>query len=357
MLFPYVDNTDDFNWLNDCLTIMLDELLQKITNDQEILTWPACIPEVYRTKLSTKTSIRDKWSDFCNAFQELNEEQRDLVVRNFQNQNEISRLLEGEELPLVIFDELPEGIQEVSKSLFLAAFKLLSSAEIRSSHYQDLHDKMNKNILCPFCGLEALMRPVGAENDYDHFIPKSIYPYAAANMKNLPPMGRSCNRDYKKAQNTVLDLSGNRREMFNPYGTESASFSITDTYPLPSLDEDLDVKIEFTGPERKAAGWRDIFRIDERYTCEIENRIDEYVESFAVYAKEVMKFGNTSFEDLDYQKLKDFLESYLRTLEKTKLTTAHLVIGYAIIEMLVKHVTDNDERVVKHLLRVVEQQL
>src|SRR6185369_7382359 len=60
--------------------------------------------------------------------------------------------------------------------------------------------------VCPFCGLERYKNVLGAKReDFDHYMHKSGYPLAAANLRNLVPACGICNQDYKGSKNILAD--------------------------------------------------------------------------------------------------------------------------------------------------------
>ena len=86
--------------------------------------------------------------------------------------------------------------------------------------------------MCPFCGCEYFDAPGAPREDLDHYLPKSLYPFAAANLRNLVPMGMKCNERYKLAQDILRDAAGVRRRSFDPYAERQIKVILDNSVPL-----------------------------------------------------------------------------------------------------------------------------
>jgi hypothetical protein len=111
--------------------------------------------------------------------------------------------------------ELPTTIQAPAKNLFLFGFSLLTDLGVRDLHYSAIYNATSYH-LCPFCGLEYFDAPGAPREDLDHYLASSRYAFAAANLRNLSPMGMKCNERYKLAGDILRDATGNRRRSFDP---------------------------------------------------------------------------------------------------------------------------------------------
>ena len=116
---------------------------------------------------------------------------------------------------------------------------------------------------CPYCGIADIKGQHHRLKDaYDHYLPKSIYPFNSVNFKNLAPMCHECNSSYKLAKEPAPQNSPwtwtNEGKAFYSYATAASTISInlileaggprqnlpeqTSTLmsPLPDRDEELD---------------------------------------------------------------------------------------------------------------------
>ena len=63
----------------------------------------------------------------------------------------------------------------------------------------------------------------------DHYMPVSLYPFAGADLRNLPPMCDACNSRFKGTADILYDNDGNRRRCFDPYAGPVYEVSLTDS--------------------------------------------------------------------------------------------------------------------------------
>ena len=73
---------------------------------------------------------------------------------------------------------------------------------------------------CPFCGQHDLDHPSLPAEDLDHYLSRKIYPFAAANLRNLAPMCSRCNMDYKGAKDVLSGIGALERHY--PYDSGKA---------------------------------------------------------------------------------------------------------------------------------------
>ncbi len=148
-----------------------------------------------------------------------------------------------------------------------------------ADHYKEFV-KTNSIGKCPFCGLYDIDSEYDKTRDaYDHFFPKSKYPFSSINFKNLSPMCYKCNSSNKGTKDPLHDAKGNKRKSFYAYCAEGHSISIK--IELKSADiqnlkpEDIDISYEPNEYLEEINTWIDLFGIDDRYKakcCSIEAR-------------------------------------------------------------------------------------
>ena len=132
-------------------------------------------------------------------------------------------------------------------------------------------------LVCPFCGLNKLKTSESINRDaYDHYIPKSFYPFISVNFNNLFPICHECNSDEKKATD-ILYNGTTRRSVFYPFDTiyQADQLEIkvapTNTYNpdnLKTLLYDIDwiYSITLSGnTDPRITSWDEIFHIKRRY--------------------------------------------------------------------------------------------
>ena len=90
--------------------------------------------------------------------------------------------------------------------------------------------------MCPFCALEYFDAPGAPREDLDHYLAVSRYPFAAANLRNLTPMGMKCNERHKGDGDILRDEAGNRRQSFDPYVERELQVSVLNSIPFAQAD-------------------------------------------------------------------------------------------------------------------------
>ena len=195
MFYSYPATATSENWLHWCLMVMLVEVHDAVDAGNDPPDWPSSIPQQYREKIQPKHGIKAKLNTYSDTLKNLNATERSDVRETFIRQNQLKQLFRCHHNCKQI-DELPTSIQEPIKNLLKQAFSLLTDFEIRDKHYRIIYERAEQK-LCPFCGLEPFDAPGAPREDDDHYLPRSRYPFAGANLRNLVPMGSKCNGRYK----------------------------------------------------------------------------------------------------------------------------------------------------------------
>jgi hypothetical protein len=149
------------------------------------------------------------------------------------------------------------------------------SLKIFKNYFETISDHYNKFVrindedICPFCGLMPLDSQWSETRDaYDHFLPKSKYPFNSINLKNLLPCCNACNSKNKGVKDP-LNSKGYRRKAFYPFAntphrlTLEVSISATDWCHY--LPKEISIAI---GPEKyceEISVWVDVYNIEARY--------------------------------------------------------------------------------------------
>ena len=145
-------------------------------------------------------------------------------------------------------------------------------------HYKEFAT-VNSLSKCPFCGLNDLLGAYHSKREaYDHYLPKSIYPFNTINFRNLVPACHHCNSSYKGSKNSAFKAKDpcnthRRRMLFYPYSTQPYRIDLQVT--LQHADhENLtpnDIVLTFGPPELsdQIDTWKDIYGIEERYRAKL----------------------------------------------------------------------------------------
>lgn len=285
MLFGYPIAVTAENWLHDSLVAAVRRIHELVDERKRMPSWPNILPDAYRVKLSGRTGLAKRLKDYAKAIKALTPAQRQIVLEALEGQNRISDLLirhcDCDELA-----DLPVAAQQPAKALFTFAFGLLTEYEIRQRQYKALCGSIPARV-CPFCGCEGLDAPGAPQEDLDHYIPRSKYPFAAANLRNLAPMGGRCNATYKRAQDPLRGNDGQRRLACDPYVTNglvvSLSNSVVDELtPGPII---TDWVIEFFPMDEAVETWDEIFHIKERWKRDVLDDVtfNQWLSDFQTY--------------------------------------------------------------------------
>lgn len=285
MLFGYSVTVTSENWLHECLTAAVQRVHLAIDSGKRIPKWPGVLPEACRETLLSRVGLAERLKNYAKAVKNLSPAQRKFVLEALAWQNKIPELLNGQ-CDCAELADLPAAIRDPAKALFTFAFELLSEFQIRQRQYEALC-KLIPARICPFCGCEGLDAPGAPQEDLDHYLPRSKYPFAAANLRNLVPMGGRCNAAYKRTQDPLRRISGERRRACDPYGTAGVGVSfdksvVDELTPGPAIIEWV---IEFLPIGEEIDTWDEIFHIKERWKRDIldERTFNQWLGDFRNY--------------------------------------------------------------------------
>ena len=284
------------------------------------------------------------------AYKQLDKESQSLISQGFKNNNLIDKLCFGEVEP-IHYKDIPIPLRTYLEDLFIYLYKGVLNTTIFISHHCDMKSHFNasrelnrKYKNCPFCGLYRLNSHFDiGRDDYDHYLPKTKYPFNSVNFKNLVPICHECNSKYKKAKDPLFkdDDGTKRRKAFYPFDNlmDSISFKliVAEQGKIPIIDDKLIIHISSAlGRSQELESWDDIFKIKKRYLAEIKDKIYEWLNFFFIhiYKKERGKpefdFNATLEEYLDDLRNFSFTDqNFLKTI-----TFELLALEYNLEEIL-----------------------
>lgn len=209
--------------------------------------------------------------------------------------NQIERICRGEYRPEVFFSN-PTGINKTLKDLFLALYNQVLDGknfqELIKSCLRDHFDQFcnaNKDItLCPICGIGELKKSQDKHRDqYDHYLPKSLYPFSSVNFHNLVLCCIECNSFSAKGNKDTIAVSTGR--IFFPYDNTHKGITLEVTVKEDNSDiEKIDWQLTFTNPDnkdREIESWKIIYSIEDRYQGHIKARIKNWYKHYFEYMK------------------------------------------------------------------------
>lgn len=201
--------------------------------------------------------------------------------------NSIENICSGNYSPKKL-EKKTKGVYGVLRGLFIDlyeqvldgdGFRDLYSTTLRS-HFDDF-SKLNSEItLCPVCGIGELKKHTDISRDqYDHYLPKAIYPLSSVNFKNLVPVCKECNSFDAKGETDVVAVSTNRKMFFlfdDTHQGISVSFQILVDDINPNKIQWL---ITYTNPQGKndeVESWKTIYKIESRYVGFVNARVEKW---------------------------------------------------------------------------------
>lgn len=361
MLFGYPITATAENWLHECLGQILQAIHRNLESGNTSTNWAELISEPYRSRLKRRLkisnkpnprrlSLGDKLKNYQELLKTISASERERILQAFNDQNKIALLLSCQHDCEAIQD-LPQIIQKPVTDLFNYAFNILQDLEIRDQHYKAIYDAAAYHI-CPFCGYEPFDAPGARREALDHYLSKEKYAFAAANLRNLVPMGNKCNSRYKLDQDILRKDDGTRRKSFDPYNDRTLTVSLDNSQPfageLGKTGEQLPKwNIDFGSTSEEVTTWDDVFHIRERYERDVLN------EGFTSYLRE---FGNycKSWDSVptSTEELIDAIRKYTSYQESNGFKDKAFLKA-AVFRMLHRHCKNGDERLIQFIKNVV----
>lgn len=166
---------------------------------------------------------------------------------------------------------------------------LLGLSELKSKigsikdHSRTFFDK-NSLGKCPFCGICDLKGIHHTRREaYDHYLPKSRYPFNSINFRNLAPTCHECNSVYKLSKDPAHTSKKptkaiHRRAAFYPYKTTAHSIELQIDLQHSDIAKltPADIKLQFgpTAIAQEIDTWKDVYGIEERYKSKLCSESD-----------------------------------------------------------------------------------
>lgn len=285
MLFGYPIGATEENWLHDCLCEAVKAIHAAIDEGSAYPGWPDVLPEHWRGDLKRRTGLRDRLSAYDVALRQLPKNERDVVLDALDGQNRVAELLAGS-FDCLMVEDLPEALRARIAELFGFAFELLSDLGVRDRQYRAIYSAAASHV-CPFCGTEYFDAPGAPREDLDHYLARKHYAFAAANLRNLVPMGHKCNSRYKLASNLLRGSDGSRRVAFDPYLHQTLSLSLDGSNPFGGLtDNTPDWDIQFEPDTPAVSTWNEVFAVRQRYRRDhLDSNFSQWLGLFAKWVQ------------------------------------------------------------------------
>jgi len=353
MLFGYPVAATHENWLHECLVEMVTTIHTRLDEGIAPLKWPDLIPHARRCILKSRVGLREHLKAYRLALKKLDANDRARVLCCLSEQNNVRDLVScGSECQQLI--ELPVAVHKPVEELFAFAFGLLTKLGIRDRNYKAIYDSAEYHV-CPFCGCEYFDAPVGPggrtlsedrriSEALDHYLPKSLYPFAAANLQNLSPMGGRCNA-YKLDRDVLRDATGKRRRAFYPYANRVVSISLSSSIPFAGTDGVTpDWKIDFRPDSPECVTWDDLFNFQNRLKRDVlDSSFQRWLKDFAAWFRR--EYGSAP---ITHAKIKAALDRYAKN-EAIKGLNGRDFLRALVFRMLHRHCVSKNSRLMNFL--------
>ncbi|MGN7759636.1 hypothetical protein ACTJIV_19430 [Chryseobacterium sp. 22532] len=248
--------------------------------------------------------FRDDIQSIYAECKKLSVKNKRIIIKTFTDLKNISDVCGGFTVPLKV-KQLPDIVEKMMKPFFIKCYESLLDRSLvpgdKHKYYNNLI-KQNKIKFCPCCGYSSFE---SADSNYmeayDHYLPKSIYPFASVNFLNLVPLCMHCN-SYRKS--TKDPIEGGRKA-FYPFNINpdlhrvevEVKFSHIIVKDFQNFEKN-ELEVDLIGDKEKCITWDDIFDIKSRYNDEVRS-----------FTKALLRLMKKKFE-------RESLKSYIQILDE-----------------------------------------
>lgn len=227
-----------------------------------------------------KDQIDDKLSAIFTAYMGLQPPEKQIVQNAYNINNRIADICNMTVKPIK-YKGLPKTIRASIEDLYdnlwgdnkiLGYVKVVAKCGTLKSHFTKFREQ-NEFVVCPFCGLESLVvKSDDGKDDYDHYLPKSKYPFISVNFENLLPMCHKCNSKSKGQVDTpFIPQTTTQRPLYYPLEINSPNHKIgivissKNTDLSDSSNWTLTITCEPATNKAMKESWQSVFKIEKRY--------------------------------------------------------------------------------------------
>jgi len=249
------------------------------------------------------------------------------LCRLIKNSNEIKEICEGKIKPIKDI-QIPSDIRDLIKKLFIELYEKVLKGKFfkaiygtRLDHYHEFKKHAKNDFeFCPACNIVEMKNYEEDKADqYDHYLPKDVYPFSSVNFKNLAPICPDCNSFDVKSNKDILKYSG---KVFYPFDENKDEIKIV--VEIKKNDTDIN-KIEWvikydciSGKTDEIKAWKEIYKIESRHIKHISGNVFKWYGFYDSYMKNKEQISNNP----DVKKrASSYLAVIRKTLEKKSLET------------------------------------
>lgn len=224
------------------------------------------------------------------------QDQRTELCKQIRESNQIDDICSNTISPKML-DKDVIGVSKVLRELFLALYNQVLDGKIIREEWNitmrqhfDAFRAVNGDIItCPICGISPIKTDCDKQRDqYDHYLPKSLYPYSAVNFKNLVPTCTDCNSTQVKGDKDIIRIANNN-PLFFPFDENHSNIEITCELTLNAdVLEDIEWELTYSSDQEndnQIRAWKEIYSIENRHKSFIQGRLKSWLKSYIKYSQ------------------------------------------------------------------------
>ncbi len=249
------------------------------------------------------------------------QDNRSLFINAIRNSNDIDRICKREIVPTRI-GEIEENLRNTVSELFTKLYVQVLNGDNVKNTYGSLQEHFkefktpNSVFKCPTCGLMSSKSKEEKRDDYDHYLPKHLFPFSSVNFQNLIPICTDCNGTDVKGKNDILSINDNRK-IFYPYDNTHTGIKITCEVTNDRVgvsESDLNYSFNYTtaeeNREEEIESWKTIFKINSRYQKRAKGKGNNWYKHFWEF------MNDPTFKDIpEDDKRSSYLRNELRNID------------------------------------------
>lgn len=230
--------------------------------------------------------VKKPLKDIYNVLRRLNQTRRSALIQQIRDSNRIKEICEGTIQPVQL-DRNVTGVKKVFRDFFIVLYKQVIDGNgfkdkyhtTLRTHFNEFRQKNQETTICPTCGIgELKMKEDKTRDQYDHYLPITLYPFSSVNFENLVLSCKECNSPDVKGDKDTVAVSAGR--FFYPFDSSHCKLIFEYSINTDDIDcREIDWIINITSSDGKVdeiQSWRDIYDIDDRYKGFVAGRIEKW---------------------------------------------------------------------------------